>query len=86
VLEPEEVPAYVTFLVGLAGGPLRAALTTLFASSRPGGSLAGWPGIAGEVGRPLLGLDAFNSAAGPLPIGPLGSVVRVGAQGPAPDR
>src|SRR4029450_1299434 len=66
-----------SFLVGLAGGPLRAAPATLLARSRPGSSLAGWPGIAGEVGRPLLDLDALNGHADPLPSGPLGSVGRL---------
>jgi hypothetical protein len=70
--------------VVLAGGPLRAAPVTLLASSRLGSSLAGRPGIAGtgEVGRPLLGLNALDGRAGPLPSGPLGSVGRLRAERP----
>jgi hypothetical protein len=71
-----------SFLVVLAGGPLRAAPATLLARSRLDSSLAGRPGIAGEVGGAVLGLDAINCRAGPLPSGPLGWVAGLRAEGP----
>ena len=70
-----------SFRVVLAGDPLRAWPATLLARSRLGSSLAGRPGIAGEVERPLLGLDPLDGRADPLPSGPLAWVVGLGAQG-----
>src|SRR5688572_912962 len=70
-----------SFLVGLAGGPLGAWPATLLARSRLGSSLAGRPGIAGAVGRPLLGVNALDGRVGPLPSGSLCSVGRLGAEG-----
>ncbi len=44
-------------------------------------SLVGWR-VAGAVGGALLGLDPLDGRAGPLPVGPLGWVVGLGAEGP----
>jgi hypothetical protein len=65
----------------LAGGPLRAAPATLLARSRLVDSLAGGLVLVGAVGGALLGLDARDGGAGPLPVGPLGGVMGLGAEG-----
>jgi hypothetical protein len=67
----------------LAGGPLWAWPTTLLMSSRLSWALAGRPAVVGAVGGPLLDLDPLDGGrAGPLPVGPLGRVMRLGAEGP----
>jgi hypothetical protein len=81
VLEPEGVPAHVIFLL-LAGGPLRAGAATLVAGSRLGGALTGGLGIARADGGPLLGVNPLDGRADPMPDGPLGWVVGLGAKGP----
>jgi hypothetical protein len=81
VLEPEGIPAHVIFLL-LAGGALRAWLATLLARSWPAGALAGLLAMVGAVGGALLGLDPLDGCADPLPIGPLGAVLGLGAEGP----
>jgi hypothetical protein len=40
----------------------------------------------GAVGGPLLGVDPVDGRPGPLAVGPLSSVGRLWAQGPAPNR
>jgi hypothetical protein len=66
-----------SFLVVLADGPLRAWPATLLVRSRRVGALVGRVGVAGAVGGALLGLDALDGFAGPLPVIPLYSVVRL---------
>ena len=75
-----------SFRVVLAGGPLRAAAATLLARSRLAGVLVGRLALVSAVGGPLLGPDASDGRPGPLPVDPLGSVVGLGARGPAPGR
>jgi hypothetical protein len=83
VLEPEGVPAHVIFLVGLAGGPLRARPATLLARSWVTGALGGRLDVTGVVGRTLLGLDPLNGYADPLAVGPLAwGGMGPGAKGP----
>jgi hypothetical protein len=65
----------------LAGGPLRAWPATVFARSRLM-VLAGGLALGGAVGGALLGVDPSDGRAGPLPVGALGSAVRVGTEGP----
>ena len=74
MLEPEEVPAHVIFLLVLAGGPLGAGSAKRLARSRLAGALAGRLDVAAGVGGALLGLDPLDGSADPLPIGPLGGV------------
>jgi hypothetical protein len=66
----------------LASGPLRASPATLLARSRLVGALAGGLALVGAVGGALSGLDALDSAAGPLPGGPLSRVMGLRAEGP----
>ena len=70
-----------SFLLVLAGDPLRTWPATLLVRSRPAGAFAGRLGVTGGVGGALLGLDPFDGRAGPLPSGSLGRVVRHGAEG-----
>jgi hypothetical protein len=70
------------FLLVLAGGPLRASPATLLARSRLVGALAGGLALVGAVGGALFGLGALDSAAGPLPGGPLSRVMGLRAEGP----
>jgi hypothetical protein len=71
-----------SFLVVLAGGPLGAWSATLLAGSRLASVLAGGLAVVGPVGGPLLGVEALDGRAGPLPIGPLAWVMRLEAEGP----
>ena len=66
----------------LAGSPLRAPPATLLARSRLVVALAGRLALVGAVGSPLLGLDALDGRADPLPVVPLGWIVGFGAQRP----
>src|SRR5215216_4692589 len=66
-----------SFLVVLAGGPLGTSPATLLARSRLGGRL----GVAAVVGA-LPGVHPVDGRAGPLPVGPLGGVARLRAEGP----
>jgi len=68
--------------VGLTGGPLRASPATLLAKTRLAGALAGRLAVVGAVGGPLLGMNPVDGRAGPLPVGPLGWVMGLGAKGP----
>ena len=65
----------------LAGGPLGAWPATLPVRSRLV-VVAGQLAVVGAVGGALLGLEAVDGCAGPLPFGPLDSVVRLRAEGP----
>jgi hypothetical protein len=47
-----------------------------------GGALTGRLGVAAAVGGALLDLDPIDGRAGPLPVGPLGRVVWLWAEGP----
>jgi hypothetical protein len=67
-----------SFLVVLAGGSLRTPPATLLASSR----LAVRLRVAGTLGGALLGVDAIDGGAGPLPGSPLGWIMEFGAEGP----
>ena len=71
-----------SFLLVLAGGPLRTWPTTLLVRSRPAGAFAGRLGVAAAIGGPLLGLEPLDGRAGALPVGPLREVVGLSAQGP----
>ena len=70
-----------SFLLALAGGPLRAVPATLLARSRLVVALAGRLALV-AVAAALLGLDALDGRARPLPGGPLGWVVGLGSEGP----
>jgi hypothetical protein len=69
----------------LSGGasrrPARALPAALLVRSRLACALAGRLGVAAGVGGPLLGLDPLDGRAGSLPVGPLASVVGLGAEG-----
>jgi hypothetical protein len=71
-----------SFLLVLAGGPLRTWPTTLLVRSRLADTLAGRLGVAAAVGGTLLGLEPLDGGVGPLPVGPLREVVGLSAQGP----
>jgi hypothetical protein len=66
----------------LAGGPLRTWPATLLATLRQVRALAGGLALVGPVGDPLLGVDPRDGGAGSLAVGPLGWVVRLGAERP----
>jgi hypothetical protein len=68
--------------VVLAGGPLWASSAMLLARSRLAGVLAGGLAVEGAVSGALLGLDPLDGGPDPLPVGPLGSVVRLRAERP----
>jgi hypothetical protein len=53
---------------------------TLVVRSRLAGALAGRLGVAGVLGGALLGVELLDGRAGPLPVGSLGWVVRLGAE------
>ena len=78
----EDWPSRCSFLVGLAGGPLGASPATLLVRWQLAGALAGRLGVTDTFGGPLLGVDSFDGGAGPLSVGPLDGVARVGAEGP----
>src|SRR4029450_10610817 len=65
-----------------AGARPPAGPAPLLLRSRLAGVLAGRLALVGAVGGPLLGLDSSDGRPGPLPVGPLGSVGRVRAEGP----
>jgi phage shock protein C len=67
--------------VVLAGGPLGTSSPRLLARSRLDGGLAGRLGVAAAVGA-LPGMNPLDGGAGPLSVGPLDGVARVGAEGP----
>jgi hypothetical protein len=71
-----------SFLLVLAGGPLRASPATLLARSRLVGAFAGGLVVPEAVGGALLGVDPLDGGASPLPVGPLDVVVGLGAEGP----
>src|SRR5512132_529820 len=71
-----------SFLLVLAGGPLRAWPATLLAKSRLSGRLAGRLTLMSTLRGALLAVDPLDGHAGPLSVGPLGRVTRVGAEGP----
>jgi hypothetical protein len=72
-----------SFLVVLAGGPLRAWPATLLARSRLAGAFAGRLALVGAaVAGPLLGLGALDGRTDPLVGGPLAEVVGLGAERP----
>jgi hypothetical protein len=66
----------------LAGGPLGTWPTALLPRSRLAGVFAGRLALLGAVGGALLAVDALDGRADPLPVGPLGGVVGLGAEGP----
>jgi hypothetical protein len=66
----------------LTGGPLWASSAMPLAGLRLAGVLAGRLQVAGAVGGSLLGLEALDGRAGPLPIGPLAWAMRLGAKRP----
>jgi hypothetical protein len=70
---------------GLAGGPLSASSATLLVRSRLV-ALAGGLAVEGAASGALLGLDPLDGGPDPLPVGPLGSVVRFRAERPHRDR
>jgi hypothetical protein len=78
----EDWPFGCSFLVVLAGGPLRAVPATLLVGSGLVGAFAGRLGGAGGVGGTLLGLDPLDGAAGPLPCDSLGPVPGLAAKRP----
>jgi hypothetical protein len=69
-------------LVVLAGGALRARPATLLGRSRLIDALGGRPALPGAVGGALLGLDPLDGRTDPLPVGPLGPILRLGTEGP----
>src|SRR5829696_710289 len=71
-----------SFLVMLAGGPLRAWPATLGARTRLVGAFAGRPPVVAAVGGTLLSLDPRDRGAGSLPVGPLAWVACLGSEGP----
>ena len=66
----------------LAGGPLGTWPTALLPRSRLAGVFAGRLALLGAVGGALLAVDALDGRTDPLPVGPLGGVVGLGAEGP----
>jgi hypothetical protein len=67
----------------LAGGPLRtSAARGLLAGSRRVLTLGGGLRLAGAAGGPLLGLDPPDGGVDLLPVGPLGRIIGLGAEGP----
>ena len=82
MLEPEEVPAHVIFLLVLAGRSLRAWPAALLERSRLDEPLAGWLGFAAVVGGPLLSPDPLDGGTGSLAVGPLAWAVGLEAKGP----
>ena len=66
----------------LAGGPLGIWPATPLLRSWLGSALGGRLAVAGAVGGALLGLNACDGRADPLPVNPLGRVTWVGAEGP----
>jgi hypothetical protein len=78
----ENWPLGCSFLLVLAGGPLRASSATLLVTSRLIDALGGRLGIVGAVGGALLGLDPLDGPTGSLPVGPLSPVVGLGAERP----
>jgi hypothetical protein len=68
--------------VVLAGGPLGAWPAALLVRSRLAGALAGRLGVVAAVSGALPCLDPVDGAADSLPVGPLGQITGLGAEGP----